>query len=327
MPKADLVLEGGGVKGLGLVGAVLALMRAGYEFPRVAGTSAGAIVAAFLAAGVTADALAGIMERLDYARVPDRVGVPVPIPIVSEGVGLLSRQGAHPGDYIHGFVSEELERLGVRTFNELHNPDRGADADRPPQRAYRLMVTATDVTTGRLLRLPWDYGEVGLEADEQLVADAVRASLSIPLFFEPVTLAGRTLVDGGVLSNFPIESFDRNDGRAPRWPTFGVRVMPDLPAGDAQLFPGIALPKLPPVHLLEQVVATTIVGHDQTYLERPCVRRRTFLVDTSQVGIVQFDAPRRAREAVVANGERAAAEFLAGWSFGDYKRECRPSAA
>jgi len=75
------------------------------------------------------------------------------------------------------------------------------------------------------------------------------------------------------------------------------------------------------------LVTTAIVGHDQTYLERPCVRRRTFLVDTSQVGIVQFDAPRRAREAVVANGERAAAEFLAGWSFDAYKRECRPSAA
>ena len=41
MPKADLVLEGGGVKGLGLVGAVLHLMREGYTFPRVAGTSAG----------------------------------------------------------------------------------------------------------------------------------------------------------------------------------------------------------------------------------------------------------------------------------------------
>ena len=58
MPKADLVLEGGGVKGLGLVGAVLHLMREGYTFPRVAGTSAGSIVAAFLAAGATADELA-----------------------------------------------------------------------------------------------------------------------------------------------------------------------------------------------------------------------------------------------------------------------------
>src|ERR1044072_7106847 len=47
---ADLVLEGGGVKGIGLVGAAMRLAEHGYEFPRVAGTSAGAIVGAVLAA-------------------------------------------------------------------------------------------------------------------------------------------------------------------------------------------------------------------------------------------------------------------------------------
>ncbi|HEY1441635.1 MAG TPA: patatin-like phospholipase family protein, partial [Mycobacterium sp.] len=46
----DLVCEGGGVRGIGLVGAVDALAAAGYEFPRVAGTSAGAIVASLVAA-------------------------------------------------------------------------------------------------------------------------------------------------------------------------------------------------------------------------------------------------------------------------------------
>jgi NTE family protein len=48
--KADLVLAGGGVKGIGHAGAVAKLREAGYEFPRVAGTSAGAIVGAMVAA-------------------------------------------------------------------------------------------------------------------------------------------------------------------------------------------------------------------------------------------------------------------------------------
>ena len=48
--RADLVLEGGGVKGIALAGAVLALAERGYSFPRVAGTSAGAIVASLVAA-------------------------------------------------------------------------------------------------------------------------------------------------------------------------------------------------------------------------------------------------------------------------------------
>jgi len=193
-------------------------------------------------------------------------------------------------------------------------------------------VMATDITRGRLLRLPWDYHLLNLEPDEQLVADAVRASISIPLYFEPVTVrdgktrAETTLVDGGVLSNFPIEIFDRTDRSDPRWPTFGVKVIPSIPVGDAQLFPGIVLPALPPVHLLEQVVATAIVGNDQTYLERPCVLRRAIQVDTSAVGVVEFDAPTEKRAAVLANGEQAAERFLRDWDWERYKRECRGTA-
>ena len=114
---------------------------------------------------------------------------------------------------------------------------------------------ATDVTRGRLLRLPWDYRLLDLKPYEQLVADAVRASSSIPLFFEPVTVRDgksaeqTTLVDGGVLSNFAIEIFDRADRATPRWPTFGVKIIPALPAGTAQPMPGIALPALQVIQL------------------------------------------------------------------------------
>jgi NTE family protein len=327
MPKADLVLEGGGVKGLGLVGAVVRLMRDGYTFPRVAGTSAGAVVAAFLAAGVSEDKVAEVMSRLDYSRVPDRA--PPGIPGVSEGISLLRTRGAYQGDYLREFVYEELKLLGVTTFADLRRTDREADRNLEPHRRYKLVVMATDVTHGRLLRLPWDYGLLGLEADAELVADAVRASMSIPLYFEPITVRDpktgdeTTLVDGMVLSNFAIEIFDRTDGAEPRWPTFGVKIIPALPAGQEELFPGIALRRLPPVHLLEQVLATAIVGNDQTYLERPCVRRRAIQVDTSAVGIVEFDAPEWKRQTVQANGDKAATQFLSTWDWPLYKKECR----
>ncbi len=276
MPDADLVLEGGGMKGIGVGGAVGALMRAGYEFPRVAGTSAGAIVGALVAAGIGEPELVGAMARLKYARVPDR-GLPR-IPVLSEAISLLHSGGAYEGDYIHDFVRDELERLGVRTFGDLRRVDPGADANLLPERSYSLVVMATDVTNGRLLRLPWDYDVLGLDPDEQLVADAV----------------------------------------------LGVKVVPGLPAGNPELFPGIALPALPPVKLLEQVVATAVVGNDQTYLERPCVRRRTISVDTSAVGIVEFDASPQQRAAVIANGIVAAETFLETWDWDAFRRDCRP---
>ena len=314
------------MKGIGLGGAVGALMRAGYEFERVAGTSAGAIAGALVASGIGADELASVLARLDYERVSDR-GLPH-IPVVSEGISLLHCGGAYEGDYIHDFVSEELAALGVRTFGDLRRSDPGADANLPLERSFKLVVMATDITNGRLLRLPWDYGLLGLDPDEQLVADAVRASLSIPLYFDPVFVIDRTsdeqvtLVDGGVLSNYPIEIFDRTDLRPPRWPTFGVKIVPGLPEGNPELFPGLVLPALPPVRLLERVVATALVGDDQTYLERPCVRRRTIAVDTSAVGVVEFDASPQQRATVIENGRLAAERFLQTWDWPAFRHDC-----
>src|SRR5437016_11391223 len=61
----DLVLEGGGVKNIALLGAVLALSEAGYTFPRVAGTSGGAIIAAAVAAYQRAGLdLGGLVDAL-----------------------------------------------------------------------------------------------------------------------------------------------------------------------------------------------------------------------------------------------------------------------
>jgi len=312
--RADLVLEGGGVKGLGTAGAVMGLLDAGWTFPRVAGTSVGAVAAAFAAAGADSTVFGEVLGRLDLRRVPDRR---VPVPLVSESVSLALGHGAYAGDWIHRWLTRELAELGVRTFADLRRDDPGDDPGLlTPEHRYGLVVMATDVTNGRLLRLPWDYPEFGLDPDEQLVADAVRMSLSIPFYFAPCTLrnAGTgeeaTIVDGGVLSNFAIEIFDRTDGREPRWPTFGVRLLPDLPAGLGDLVPFYGVPMFPAVRLLEQVVATALVGRDQTHLDRPGVRERTMTVDTKGTAITEFGIGPVERADLIARGAETAREFL-----------------
>lgn len=311
---ADLVVEGGGVKGLGAAGAVMRLLDAGYRFPRIAGTSVGALVAAVVSTGVDSDGLRDVMRRLDLTRIPDRASPG--LPLVSEGISLVTGRGAYQGDYLRDFIYETLAERGITTFRDLRRRDRGDDQTLRDDQRYSLVVMATDITRGRLLRLPWDYRLFHLEPDEQLVADAVRMSLSIPIYFEPCHLTdpvtGKTsvIVDGGVLSNFPIEIFDRADSQRPRWPTFGLRLFPDLPAGLGDVFPVFALPMLPWMRLLEEVVATAIVGRDQTHLELPGVRDRTITVDTSGVGITEFRLNDKARERLLANGWDAADAFL-----------------
>ncbi len=69
--RVDGVFEGGGVKGIGLVGAVSVIEAAGYEFVNLAGTSAGAIVATLLAAGYSAAELKQTINGIDFNTFED----------------------------------------------------------------------------------------------------------------------------------------------------------------------------------------------------------------------------------------------------------------
>ncbi len=320
--RADLVLEGGGVLGIGHVGAISVLENAGYSFPRVAGTSAGSIVGALVAAGMSSSRLTEIMKTLDYRQFTDRSlldRVPIGGPLLS----LLMDDGVFEGDRLREWLGNLLvEECGVETFDDLTLDDPGSSL--PPERRFGLVVTATDVTRGELVHFPWDYERTyGLEPGRQLVVDAVRASMSIPFFYEPVTLADSagtpsTLVDGGVLSNFPIDIFDRTDGRPPRWPTFGIKLLPPLPMDAAKLLPVLGLVKHGPVALAADLAMTAIVGRDQAQLAKPWVKVRTMQVDTAGVNPVDFGLTPTQAAALFESGRAAATRFLTGWDWQDY---------
>lgn len=316
----DLVLSGGGVKGIALVGAVVRLMEAGYRPYRVAGTSAGSIVGAIVAAAAPDDRLGPEQVRelamgIDYRRFLDP-GPVERVPLLGPAWAILQGNGVYRGDYVRDFVAGQLRSLGVETFGDL----RLDDDQLPPERRYRLVVTAADVTRGQLVRLPWDYRNVyGLNPDDQPVADAVRASMSIPFLFKTVSLRAATglesrLVDGGLLSNYPIDSLDRLDGKPPRWPTLGVTLLPNLPEGNDRLVPGLApLRVFGGPELLEEVITTVLVGRDQAYLNQPWVSARTIRVDSPDVGVLDFDISPQEIENLYRRGYSAAAEFLSGW--------------
>ncbi len=321
---ADLVLSGGGVKGIGLVGAVVALMDGGYRAQRVSGTSAGSIVGAIVAAASMSNQLSpeevkNLALQLDYHKFTD----PGPIervPLLGPSLAVLRGTGIYKGDYAHDWVRSQLQSLGVRTFGDLAIEDD----DVLPERRYRLVVTVADVTTGQLVRLPWDYRRVyDLDPDEQPVADAVRASMSIPFFFRPVTLKGSTLVDGGILSNFPIDSLDRLDGRPPRWPSFGVTVLPNLPEGNDKVIPALAPFRVVAPPLLEDVITTALVGRDQAYLNEPWVSARTIRVDSTDVGFLDFGISDKEIQALYAKGYAAAEKFLSTWNWDAYLQRFR----
>jgi len=323
--QADLVLSGGGVKGIGHAGAVAAIREAGYTIPRVAGTSAGSIVAALVAAGMSSTRMEEVIKALDWQRFRDP-SLLDRIPVLGAGASVLFEYGVYEGNYVREWLGNELADLNVTTFASLRSDDWQGE---PDDEAFKLVVMATDITRGEMIRLPWDYHQYGLNPDDQLVVDAVRASMSIPLFFEPVTLQhadgqSSTLVDGGVLSNYPIDVFDRTDGREPRWPTFGVTLLPPLPAANIQLFPLLgALRRRGFPRFMESLVTTMVVGRDQGYLAKPWIQARTIKVDTTRVGVVEFDVDDAGENALYENGRSAASSFLQSWDFESYKARFR----
>lgn len=310
--RADLVLEGGGVRGIGLVGAVSALDRAGYRFPRVAGSSAGAVVGSLVAglqaAGEPVSRLEEIVRTIDYRRFRDS-SLLGRVPLVGGLLSLLASDGLYEGDYLESFLSGALGELGVQTFGDLRT------AEQPTQFAWSLVVTVSDLSRRRLARLPWDLPSYGLDPDEFSVARAVRASAAIPFFFQPVRVAGATWVDGGLLSGFPIGLFDT--AAAPRWPTFGVR----LTAQPGR--PPVTRPVRGPLSIGLAALETLLNDQDAAYVDDPCTVVRTTFVPADAVSAVDFEITGEQTDALFDAGVLAGQRFLDSWDFEAYVRRCR----
>lgn len=305
----DLVLEGGGVKGIGLLGAVLALADAGFRFERVAGTSAGAIVAALVVAyqraGRDLHDLETVMHEVDYRKFEDENLFERLTGSVGDIIETALDGGAHSGDYLSEWLTQKLEEVDVRTFGDLRIDD--ANSSLLDYQKYSLVVHVSDVSRQVLVRLPWDYSQYGKHADDERVVDAVRASMSIPFYFRPVqvdTLDGGavTWVDGGMLSNFPITVFDRTDGHSSRWPTWGVKLSGPPVNHDRPVRSGI--------RLAVNCLRTLTADWNRYRLDEEGVGARTLYVNTDGVSATDFTISKATQARLFENGRQAAHAFL-----------------
>jgi NTE family protein len=327
--KADLVLEGGGVKGIALVGAIDVLEDAGYSFPRVAGTSAGAIVGSLVAARVPAAELKHIMESTEYWRFRDEGWVQRLAGPAGDLMSMVVEKGLYEGNYVVEYLRGHLKNAGVQSFVDVPtDPDPNSHL-RDDQR-FRLVVMTADVTRRRLVRFPWDYPLYRLPPSDQEIALAVRASMSIPFFFEPYELkwqeqlpddttreATNLLVDGGMLSNFPVDVFDRPEGEEPRWPTFGIKLSA-RPENKT-----LAHDVGGPIGYCLAMLGTLCTFYDAMHIDRPDVQDRTIFVDTMEVKATDFDLDKKTQQQLYDNGRSAAEQFLASWDFNAYKAKHR----
>lgn len=321
----DLILDGAGLTGAAFAGAYAELYEQGFRVERIAGSSAGALVAALIAAEYSPEEVTDLTVEPPWPRILD--------PSRSRRFPSLGRRsplftGLYRGAGLHGWIGELLERRGVRTFADLVRDPGETD----PRYRYRLQVIASDVTLRRLLLLPCDGGELGLDDPDDLeVALAVRMSMSIPVLLEPVlhrnpkTDSATLIVDGSVFSNFPVWLFDRQSGEDPEWPTFGLLLVD--PERRATLAARIGQPQERDTHgedvdYLQVLAQTLLAAHHRLYLDQSDFGRT---IPIPSLGANELRMSLEGARAVHEAGRQAAQKFLRTWDFAAYVVSFRPS--
>jgi len=188
----NLVFEGGGVKGIAYAGALQVLTDCGIlpQIKQVAGTSAGAITATLVALGYTAPEIRSIIMSMDFKTFEDGWD-PLRLP---------TEYGLYKGDafltWIQKMIAGKANTGAAATFADLYN-----------QNGIGLFVFATDLNI-------YDVKQFShLDTPNVPIAEAVRASMSIPMFFKAWKFSNNMpndhiYVDGGVVLNYPLTVFD-----------------------------------------------------------------------------------------------------------------------
>jgi NTE family protein len=303
--RADVVFEGGGMRGIGLVGALRCLEGYGFTCERTAGTSAGSVIAALIAAGYTAKEMRDIMVNTNFNKFLDKDRMQK-VPVFGKVLGFLKENAIYSGDYLEEWMGKLLKDKSIVKFKDVYK-----DGD------FRLKMIASDVTRKTQLILPHDLIKYGIDPMDFSIARAVRMSISIPFYFKPVRLTHNGevsyIVDGAVCCNFPINIFDV-DG-IPRWPTFGFKFVDPKVSFTSE-------GKTDPFSLLFDI-ADTMGGKINIEHLKEENKARTIFIPTMGVESTEFDIGREKSIKLYKSGFRSAMEFIRNWDFDEYIKKYR----
>lgn len=282
--KYDGVFEGGGVKGIALIGAIKRLEEEGVEFNRVAGTSAGAITAALIAGGYKALEIKDILWKKDfndfanvsvfmqkkwYRIILSREVLNI-IPLFFQMFGY----GIFDTKNFYSWIKSLLKDKQVTDFKSSSN---------------YLRVFAVDLVSQQLVQFDKDNS-----ADEE-VANAVRMSMSIPFFFRATVKEKAMIVDGGVLANYPIATFSDKECLKT---TIGLKLI-----SDEDTLP----PRIPSniFSYLMRIFETMQVAHERIYVEE-AKWARTIPIPTGKISTIKFDLSEGEKQFLWDSGYNAA---------------------
>lgn len=326
--RINAVFEGGGVRGIGHVGAACIFEKKGYEFVNLAGSSAGAIVASLLAAGYNCEEIRKEMDHVNYMKFKqesllDRIGT------IGKVISILYHYGIYSADYFEEWLNDLLKKKGKVTFGDIKS-EINPCGDVP----YRLQITASDLTDQKLLILPNDLKDFCIDPDTFPIAKAVRMSMSIPIFYEPYRLMDcngkeHYIVDGGLLSNYPIWIFDKVKAYPPCH-TIGFKFIDEAQETKRE----VKDIKMNIIEYIWSLVSTGLNAKDKQYISASKGDyQRTVTIPTiiqldgkeKNIGATDFGISDKESDALFYNGSKAARHFLDVWNYDQWKKTYQSS--
>ena len=282
----NIVFKGGGVLGIAYAGALQVIEQNGIlqNLQRAAGTSAGAITAALVALRYSAADIKAIVNATNFKSFEDGLN---PLRVAT-------KYGLYEGDAFLAWMQERITNKGLAataTFADFKNAGM-----------MDLHVFSTDLNMGTVREFSFET------SPNVVVAEAVRASMSIPLFFRAWQFSNNNpdnhiYVDGGMVLNFPIRTFD--SGTTPNPQTLGLFLTDLTPQ--------------PPNTLsydhLEQYVRITfdtiLNAQNINFFNDPADIARTMKIDNLGMSATDFGLTQQQQTALFNSGVTAATKFLA----------------
>ena len=290
----DGVFSGGGIKGFAYVGALQVLEEHNIRFKRVAGASAGAILACFIAAGYNVKEIEAALDELDLKALLDPPKPAKKFPFL-KWWNLYYRLGLYKGMELENWFYKKLVVKGIVTFSDL------------PKGSLKLVVS--DLTNGRMIVIPDELETYGVDWRNFSVARALRMSCGLPFFFEPIKLSDKNgeciFVDGGVLSNFPFWIFD--DEKKER-PLLGLKLSSPSDMIDPQKIKN-------GLNLFEAMITTMQNAHDTRYISREHEKNIIF-IPVEHYRATQFDISEETKQTLIDIGRSRTELFLQKWQPG-----------
>jgi NTE family protein len=304
----NLALEGGGVRGIAITGALEVLDSIGWlkEMRQVAGTSAGSIQAMLLAAGYQPAEIRKFVMEVDFRQFNDGGYF-----FLGGGIRLKNRYGYYKGealrDWLGGALAAKTGHANLN-FRQLDSLARGNPAFR------QLHVVVTDLSRQT------HYTLSAQTTPEMEIRDAVRASCAIPFYYEPVVLNAkgrvipadsaradaRYLVDGGLVANYPYFVFDTFPGK-----TLGL-VLEHPGLTDSLNLRGLADAPFPISQLTDYTEACyqIVLHHQKSCLTDEALRRHTAAISTGSISPRVRRLKEQEVQTLILNGRRGMHAFL-----------------